>query len=51
MASEAFLNKDAYPNVPVVANDVNTPWDFIAWAQANGNQKFGTFLTFSQLYR
>lgn len=42
MASEAFLDKEAYPNVPVLIKDVNTPWDFIAWAQAKGGQKFGT---------
>lgn len=32
VASEAFLDKTSYPNVPVITKEVNTPWDFIAWA-------------------
>lgn len=42
MASDAFLDKSKYPDVPVIEPNNTKPitWDFITWAQSNGDQKF-----------
>jgi len=42
VASDEFMDKNKYPDVPVLEAGATKPsnWDFITWAQTNGVQKF-----------
>lgn len=50
VASDEFLDKSKFPNVPVLAPGAEKPlhWDFVSWAQTNGEQKFGNSIGNSQ---
>ena len=32
VASDVFMDKNRFPNVPVIEANVTMPWDFITWA-------------------
>jgi len=51
VASDEFMDKNKYPDVPVLEAGATKPsnWDFITWAQTNGEQKFSNEIKSRQL--